>query len=212
MKQVRLDQLSDGIFSIVLTLLAFDLKVPQIAAGMVSGASIWRGILAIGPVFLSFTLSFALLFTYWRAHHYIASVFAKNIDFRMTSINALFFFFIILIPFSASLLGEYSYTRIAIFIYGLNVIFIGLSLLWMRHYVLTAAEIDHELLTDRERRSSLIRTLMPVGCAVIAIAISFYSTKLSFFLFAFAIVFNLVSRSTSFFNWLIESYKDKALS
>jgi uncharacterized membrane protein len=211
MKQVRLDQLSDGIFAIVLTLLAFDLRVPDLP-GMVTNAALWQSLRLLGPLFLSFSLSFALLFTYWRAHHYIASVFAKNIDFRMTSINALFFFFIALIPFTTNLLGAYSYTRLAIFIYGMNVIFIGLSLLWMRHYVLNSVEIDHEFLTDRERRSSIIRTLMPVVCAVIAIGLSFYSTKLSFFLFTFAIVFNLLSRSTRFFNWMIESYKDRALS
>src|SRR3989304_4045482 len=62
------------------------------------------------PVFLSYLLSFSLLFTYWRSHHFIESILAKNIDTRFSNLNAIFFFFIGLVPFSSLLLGRYSYS------------------------------------------------------------------------------------------------------
>ena len=42
------------------------------------------------PLFLSYLLSFSLIFTYWRSHHFIASVLAKNIDTKFTNLNAVF--------------------------------------------------------------------------------------------------------------------------
>jgi uncharacterized membrane protein len=204
MKQSRLDALADGIFAIIITVLTFELKVPQIV-GLVDEQALWDELSKLGPVFLSFILSFALLFTYWRAHHYIASVYAKNINNRLTSINALFFFFIALVPFSSRLLGEYSETRLAVIIYSINIICIGLSLLWMRNYVLTSGYIDHEKVQKSELRRGLIRTIVPVVCAFIAIGLSFYSTQISFFLLTLAIVFNLISRSTSPISWIMDS-------
>ncbi len=207
MKQNRLESFSDGIFAIVLTLLTFDLKMPQLA-GVVTEQELQAAILRLGPIFLSFVLSFALIFTYWRAHNYIISVYAKAVDTRLTSINALFFFFIALVPFSARLLGEYSYTQLSIFIYSLNIMCISVSLLWMRNYVLSSGHISHATVHHAEKRRGVIRIIVPMFCAVAATALSFIDTKLSFLLLAFAIVFNLISRSTKFVNWCFESVKE----
>ncbi len=204
MKQSRLDSLADGIFAIVLTLLTFELKVPTIN-GDVTNEQLLQSIINLSPVFLSFILSFALIFTYWRAHHFIASVYAKNINVRLTTINAFFFFFIALIPFSSRLLGEYSNTQLAITIYSINIICIGLSLLWMRDYVLKSGNIDHQYVKKSELRRGLIRTIIPIACATIAIGLSFYNTQLSFALLTVAIVFNLISRSTQPINWIIDT-------
>jgi len=206
MKQSRLDQLSDGIFAIIITLLAFELRVPHII-GEVSDESLGLAIVTLLPLFLSFSLSFALIFTYWRAHHFIASIYAKNIDTRLTSINAVFFFFIALIPFSARLIAEYSTTRLAIIIYALNIIALSLSLLWMRSYVLASGHIDHTFVTKNEKQRGLIRIMVPLVCAVAAIIMSLVSTEGSFVLLTLAIVFNLMSRTTRWTNAFIEGTK-----
>ncbi len=206
MNQFRLESLSDGIFAIVLTLLTFDLRVPSLGANATE-TILWNELSRLSPIFLSFILSFALIFTYWRAHHYIVSVYAKNIDVRMTTINAIFFFFIALIPFAARLLGEYSHMKLAIAIYSLNVICISISLLWMRNHVLTSGHIHHIVVKRGERQRGIIRITVPMVCAIAAIWLSFLSTTLSFFLLTFAIVFNLLSRSTHFVNWIVESLR-----
>ncbi len=195
MKQLRLESLSDGIFSIILTLLTFDLRIPEIP-GIVTDQQLWQSLSTLGPTFLSFVLSFAVIFTYWRAHNYIVSVYAKSVDARLTSINALFFFFVAL--------GQYSDTKLSIAIYSANILCIGLSLLLMREYVLRSGNIDHERVTKSELRRGLIRTIVPMVCALAAIMLCVISTKLSFAVLTLAIVFNLMSRSTSFVNWIIE--------
>lgn len=207
MKPSRFDSFSDGIFAIILTLLTFELKVPKLVD--VSDKGLWEGIILIWPIFLSFMLSFALIFTYWHAHHYISSVYAKSVNRRLTSINALFFFFITLIPFTTSLIGSYPHLRLSIIIYSLNILAIGFSLLWMRHYVLSSGHIEHSYVTKAEKWRGFIRVIVPMLFALAAIFICFYSTWTAFILLTMAIVFNLLSRSSHLVNWVVERSKEE---
>src|SRR3989338_7931332 len=172
MNHARLDQLSDGIFAIVMTVLVFQIELPKIS-GPISNADLWSEIEKLIPVFLSYILSFALLFTYWRAHHFFVSIYAKNVDSMLTNINALFFMLISLVPFSASILGQYSGNQLSIIVFGVHIILIGLTLYWMRRYVLYSDHIKNPEISKREIRGSTIRTLAPVVFAIIAIILSF---------------------------------------
>src|SRR3989344_1519964 len=113
MKQSRLDQLSDGIFAIVMTILVFEIRVPEYM-GLVSEQTLLKSLINIFPLFLSYLLSFSLLFTYWRSHHIIASVLAKNIDVQFSNLSGIFLFLVALVPFSSHFLGKYSYSKTAI--------------------------------------------------------------------------------------------------
>ena len=176
MSHTRLDQLSDGIFAIVMTILVFQIKVPTIW-GPINNEQLWLEIEKLIPLFLSYVLSFALLFTYWRAHHFFVSIYAKNIDSKLTNINALFFMLISLIPFSASILGQFNKNELSIVIFGIHIILIGLTLYWMRVYVLYSEHIKNPEISKREIRGSTVRTLAPVIFALIAIPLSFFSIK-----------------------------------
>lgn len=201
MSHARLDQLSDGIFAIVMTVLVFQIKLP-VMWGPINNSELWFEIEKLFPLLLSYVLSFALLFTYWRAHHFFVSIYAKNIDSLLTNINALFFMLISLVPFSASILGQFSGNELAIIIFGTHIILIGLCLYWMRTYVLYSDHIKNPEISHREIRGSTIRTLLPVVFALIAIPLSFFSITLSLVLFTLAVIFNLSSYSTQLFEKL----------
>jgi uncharacterized membrane protein len=198
MSHTRLDQLSDGIFAIVMTILVFEIKVPAIW-GPIDNMGLWLQVKSLLPVFLSYVLSFALLFTYWRAHHFFVSIYAKNVDSRLTNINTLFFMLVSLVPFSANILGQFPRNELSVIIFAINIILIGLSLYWMRRYVLYSEHIKNPEISHREIRGSTIRTLVPVVFALIAIPLCFYSIKLSLGLFTLAVIFNLSSTSTILF-------------
>lgn len=195
MKHTRLDQLSDGIFAIVMTILVFDIKLP-IISGRISNLNLWLQIENLLPLFLTYLLSFALLFTYWRAHHFFVSVYAKNVDPMLTNINAIFFMLISLVPFSASLLGEFSENELAVVIFSIHVILIGLTLFWMRRYVLYSENIKNPEITQHEISHSTIRTLVPVFFALIAVPLCFYSIPFALTLLTLAVIFNLSSSSS----------------
>lgn len=198
MNHARLDQLSDGIFAIVMTILVFQIKLPAIW-GPIDNLGLWSEIGKLLPLLLSYILSFALLFTYWRAHHFFISIYAKNVDSMLININALFFMLISLVPFSASILGQFGKNELAVIIFGVHIILIGLTLYWMRRYVIYSPHIQNPEISKHEIRGSTVRTLAPVVFALIAIPLSFFSVELSLFLFTLAVIFNLSSYSTKLF-------------
>ena len=204
MNHSRLDQLSDGIFAIVMTILVFEIKLP-IIWGPVDNYGLWIQIKQLLPLFLSYLLSFALLFTYWRAHHFFISVYAKTVDSMLVNINALFFMLISLIPFSASILGEFGTNELSVIIFGVHIILIGLTLYWMRRYVLYSEHIKNPEITKREIRGSTIRTIVPVVFALLAIPLSFLNIKFSLTLFTLAVIFNFSSYSTYLFENIMKN-------
>lgn len=206
LKQSRLDQLSDGIFAIVMTLLVLEIHVPELN-GTPENIDLIISLFQIIPNLLSYLLSFALLFTYWRAHHYVVSVYAKNIDSKLTNINALFFLLIGLVPFSSQLLGTYSTTQAAVVLFGVHMILISLCIVWMRSYVLNDPAIKNPRVSSKELKNGTLRTLLPLFSALIAILVSFYNIKISLAFYTFAILFNLSHSSTQ----IVHTVVDKAL-
>lgn len=204
MSHTRLDQLSDGIFAIVMTILVFEIKVPAIW-GPIDNIGLWLEVKNLLPVFLTYILSFALLFTYWRAHHFFISIYAKNIDSMLTNINALFFMLVSMVPFSASILGQFSRNELSIVIFSIHITLIGLTLYWMRRYVLYSEHIKNPEITKREIRGSTIRTLVPVFFALIAMLLSVWSIKISLTLLTLAVIFNLSSYSTRIFEKILKT-------
>ncbi len=198
MNHSRLDQLADGIFAIVMTILVFQIQIPAIW-GPITNQELWSEIQKLFPVILSYILSFTLLFTYWRAHHFFVSIYAKTVDLKLTNINAVFFLLISLVPFSASILGQYNTNELAVVIFGTHIILIGLVLSWMRKYVLYSPHIENPEISKKEIRGSTVRTLAPVVFSLIAIPLCFYSISLSLVLFTLAVIFNLTSLSTKLF-------------
>lgn len=198
MKQNRLDQLADGIFAIVMTLLVFEIQIPEIG-GTPTNIKLLLELIKAAPFLLSYIVSFLLLFTYWRGHHYIASVLAENIDNNLTNINAVFFLLVGLVPLSSIFLGLYSTTQIAIIVYGIHIILLSGVLYWMRRYILNASTIHNPEIPPTQLQHGTIRIMLPVFAAGIAIVISFLDTHVSLFLFTAIILFNLSSRSTSWF-------------
>ena len=208
MKQTRFDQLADGIFAIVMTILVFEIRIPEYV-GIASEQSLLGSLFNLFPVFLSYLLSFSLLFTYWRSHHFIESILAKNIDTRFSNLNAIFFFFIALVPFSSHFLGKYSYSKTAIIFFALNIILIGISLFIMRQYAINSKTIENTSFTKVENEHANMRILFPVGAAVVAIFVTFFSTNLAILLFTIAILFNLLEKSTKHTFLFIDLFRGK---
>lgn len=195
MKPARLEQLADGIFAIVMTILVFQIK-PPVLSNYASSPELFGALKDMLPIFLSYLLSFSLIFTYWRAHHFFISVYAKNIDLNLTNLNALFFCILALVPFSTSLLGSYSDNQLAIIIFGLHTIAIGLCLFWIRSYVFNSETIKNIEVSRGEIHRGTVRIFVPILFAFLAILISFVSKNLSLWLFTLAVLFNFSHTST----------------
>src|SRR6185312_17521797 len=63
----RLVAFSDGVFAIAITLLAFQLRVPDLPPGR--GNALGAALRADAGQFVAFVLTFVVVGVYWRGHH-----------------------------------------------------------------------------------------------------------------------------------------------
>jgi uncharacterized membrane protein len=170
----RLHALADGIFTIVMTLMVLELKLPALRTTTNHG--LWSALLVQRAIFASYFISFAVLFVYWRAHNFVITLLAKNIDINLLTMNGIFLFLVGLVPFTTQLAGTFNKIPLAVSLYALNIVLIGLSLIGMRVYIERSDNIDNVSRTAAQRRAALIRTALPITFGFIAIPVSFIST------------------------------------
>jgi uncharacterized membrane protein len=178
----RIEALTDGVFAVAMTLLVLDIKVPELEQSLSSAELPFR-LLALWPKFLTYAISFVILGVYWVGHHMQLS-FIRSADRPLLWINILFLLWVALVPFSTALLSEYTKHRLAIAIYGANLISIGLTLALHWWYATTRTRHVDPDTQPGLVRAAMARTLMGPLLYLIAIGVSFFSTELSLVLFA----------------------------
>ena len=192
MNKARIEALSDGVFAIAMTLLVIELRVPQISDGGYSMISLWGSLIQLMPMIASYAVSFTVLAMYWTSHHAMFHFFTKNINRTMLQINMLYLMFLAFIPFSTELLGTYPTNKLAIWVYGLNIICIGLVAFGMFIYAQSSKEIEMHDLEHRTMTQAKIRILLTPAFALVAMVVAFVSVPLSFVLFIFPVIFNFI--------------------
>ena len=120
---------SDAVFAIAITLLALDLQVPRVPEDL-AAAELPSALLELWPKFVSFLISFWIVASYWLAHHRIFHHIGAY-DRGMLLINLLFLMWVVLLPFSSSLIGEYEDARLATIVYALHNIVASSTLSWL---------------------------------------------------------------------------------
>lgn len=122
----RIEALSDGVFSIALTLLILDIRVP-VNTAIHSEHDLLLAFSTLAPKLISYFLSFMTLGIYWAAHstqfHYIT-----RSDRHLSWINLFFLLSVSVIPFTTAFLSEYIHFKFAVFLYWFNLISLGLML------------------------------------------------------------------------------------
>lgn len=147
----RLVFFSDAVMAIAITLLAVDLKVPEIDPSR-AVSELPRQIAALQPSLMTFFISFIVIGIYWISHHrYFGYI--KRYDSRLLLLNLMFLFFIACMPFLASLLGHYVFVPIALIAYTMAIAALGLSMALIWWY----ASHNHRLV-DSKLDADFIRT------------------------------------------------------
>jgi uncharacterized membrane protein len=173
----RLEALVDGVFAVVMTLLVLDITVPSPTQPH-AVAHLLQNLLALKPMVLSYALSFVIAGIYWVGHHN-QFAYIRRTDRPLLWINILFLMCVAFIPFSAALLAAYPGQRIAVIIYGANLIVVGLVLYlhwWYatRNHRLVEADLDPHVV-----RLATTRILMAPVIYMGAIGLSFVNTAVS---------------------------------
>ncbi|MDP9073172.1 MAG: TMEM175 family protein [Actinomycetota bacterium] len=130
--------LSDGIFAIAMTLLAFQVQPPELDS---KGDGLTRALGRLGDRYFVFFLSFMVIGALWLAHHRLFSH-VERADEALMSLNLLFLLTVAALPFPSAVLGRYGSQRAAVVLYAASMAAAGrllamLTLLARRHRLLS---------------------------------------------------------------------------
>ena len=157
----RLAALSDGIFAVAMTLLVLDLHVP-VVQGLHAEAALWHELGALTPRLLTYLLSFLTLGIFWVGQQSQLNQFTGS-DRNLTWIHLGFLLGVSLMPFSTGLLAEFITYRLALLVYWLNLLLLGVVLLASLGYAgrsgLLKADTTAEVLAASRRRIIVYQAL-----------------------------------------------------
>src|SRR6266568_2581012 len=118
MSKERVESFSDGVFAIVLTLLVFQLHIPNIAAHSSLGQYA-ASLAPLIPNFISFVLTFVIISIHWVAHHYFFRH-LRRVTLGLVWLNNLLLLLICFMPFPTAMLGDHPTDQFPILLYGVN--------------------------------------------------------------------------------------------
>ena len=132
----RLAGISDGVFSVGMTLLVLGLAVPSISSTS-TDAELLQKLGNLGPSLLIYAMSFMTLGIFWVGQQNQLTQLAHS-DRNYTWLQLTFLFAVTLVPFSTLLLAHFPTHRVALVEYWLNILLLGLMLLAGLEYSLRA--------------------------------------------------------------------------
>lgn len=131
----RLMQLSDGVFAIAITLLAFDLHGPTDQNQPL--AMLWAD---LAPKLDAYALSFVVIAVYWLAHRRFMAM-VHTVDAPVTVLTLLMLALVALIPAATQLAHAHGPELASMIIYGALVIAIGVTIAAIWAYAALAANL-----------------------------------------------------------------------
>ena len=179
----RLAALSDGIFAVAMTLLVLDVRVPVreaihvvqplwVPGAIQSEQVLWEVLVMLAPRLLTYIMSFLTLGLFWVGQQTQLNQCARS-DRTLTWIQLTFLLAVSLMPFSTSLLAEFITYRLALVVYWLNLLLLGMVLLWSWRYAAKARLLNDETSTTMssaiERRIIIYQVLYAFGLVLCVI-------------------------------------------
>jgi uncharacterized membrane protein len=185
----RVNNFSDAIFAIAITLLILDVKVPSedlIQEHGTIGAILSRQV----PQIIGLIVSFFVTALFWKAHLSIIKE-VTSYDEKLMWINIFLLFFIVIMPFSTAFYSRYFDRNESFFLYCLHLSSIGFL-----NFLMIAYVIKKENLHDRYGLSKLkwmkLRSLIVPFVFLLAIPISLLNPLLGRISFVLIFVFQSI--------------------
>jgi len=182
MNKSRLEAFSDGVFSIAITLLVFNITIPDC-----DYAHLPECLIKMLPKILSYVMTFTLIGLYWVGHHFYFDR-IKKVDGNFVWMNMILLLFICLMPFPTGLLGKFPYGAIPLTLYGLNLIATNIHSFLMLKYL-----YKHKYLTNEHFKDEFYKLQLPlffwINMTYIAgIVLAFFAPVASYILYVITLV------------------------
>jgi uncharacterized membrane protein len=176
LKVHRLEGLTDGVFAIAMTILAFELRVP-------AGLSLTQI-----PHYLSVTVfeklyvyagSFILLGTLWVAMSFQIGLLEK-LNRQYLWAHIFYLMFVCIVPFSANLLAAFPLNASSIYFYSANLLFLSLA-----QFIIARSsryfQLNKRVCTDEISLAIIKRIFVAPPFYLAAILLASWNIRLAFF-------------------------------
>jgi uncharacterized membrane protein len=167
MNKSRLEAFSDGVLAIIITIMILEIKAPEDDS--------FKSLQHLIPVFLSYVLSFIYLGIYWSNHHHMLQV-VKKVNGSILWSNLFLLFWLSLIPFTTSWIGEHHFSAVPMSIYGFILLMCAVAYRLLQNKLIQfhgkESLLQHAIKTDKKGNISLL-------CYASAIPLAFVSPWIS---------------------------------
>jgi uncharacterized membrane protein len=171
MNKNRLEAFSDGVLAIIITIMILEIKAPE--------ESSFESLKPLIPALLSYILSFAYIGIYWNNHHHMFQV-VKKINGSILWSNMFLLFWLSLIPFSTSWIGEHRFAGVPMSVYGFILFMAAISYNILQSKIIKLEGPDSILQKAVEKD---IKGKISLACYILAVPIAFVSPWISGFLY-----------------------------
>jgi uncharacterized membrane protein len=158
----RLEAFSDGVIAILITIMVLELKVPH-------GSSL-EALDEIWPILLCYVLSFLYIAIYWNNHHHMLHA-VRKVDGPVLWANMHLLFWLSLVPFMTSWMGENHFETLPVALYGVVLFMAGLAYFLLERSLLRIHSNDAPLavaLADRGKdKLSIVLYLAAIALAFV---------------------------------------------
>ncbi len=167
MPKARLETFSDGVIAIIITVMVLGLRTPS--------GSDPAALRPLGPVLLSYVLSFVNLGIYWNNHHHLFQA-VERVNGRVLWANLHLLFWLSLLPFATAWMGENNFATWPIALYGADLLLSAVAYNLLVRSLLAVHIADSTLAramgTDLKGRVSLALYLLALPIAFVSSWIS----------------------------------------
>jgi len=114
----RLEAFSDGVIAIIITIMVLELAPPR-------GATL-EDLRGLGPIFVSYVLSFVNIGIYWNNHHHLLQA-SRTVSGGVLWANLHLLFWLSLFPFGAHWMGDNGFAAWPVAVYGVVLLLAGFA-------------------------------------------------------------------------------------
>ncbi len=174
----RLENFSDGVFAIVLTLLAFQFKVPKFSSDQ-NLMQNFNELLNIAPYLLGFIFSFFFIAVFWVNHHHLYHA-VKETNAALLWYNIYFLFWITMLPFAIAMVGDHPLVPLAAISLGFVLFMSSIAAYLLLRYSYVKSKLVDETLSNDSIESGLSKNMLAILITFFGILIAFKWVYISY--------------------------------
>ncbi len=167
MSSNRVETFSDGVIAIIITVMVLGLRTPS--------GSDPAALRPLGPILLSYVLSFVNLGIYWNNHHHLFQA-VERVNGRVLWANLHLLFWLSLLPFTTAWMGENNFAMWPIALYGVDLLLSAVAYTLLVRSLLAVHDPDSTL---AKALGSDLKGRVSMALYVLALPLAFLSAWIS---------------------------------